>query len=84
MSSPVIYDNVNSIAFYCVSWGSPYVGTAGQGGDIRDCGEFNSLATVFNFWKVMGLKIKVFPGGNFSGSTNLVFYHTQIASFGDA
>lgn len=84
LSFPVLYDATNGIAFFCVNWGSPYGGAANYGCDIRDSSEFNGYVGIFNFWRAIGLKIKFFPAGNFTGTTSLAFYHTEVASFPDA
>ncbi len=83
ISRPLLYSQTNSIAFMAIHWGSTTSNSADTYMAIRQSSEFTTLVTAFNFWKVHGVKIKVFPATSLSGATDRVYFETQTASFPD-
>jgi len=83
ISRPLLFNQTNDIAFMAVHWGSKTSLSSTTYMAIRQSSEFTTLATAFNFWKVHGVKIKIFPATSLSGATDRVYFETQTASFPD-
>lgn len=81
-NAPINYNLENTVAFKSVCWGS--ANTIGAYGlDLFGRAEFQTLKSVFNFYRIQGMQIKIFPASNLSGDTNIRYFDTNVASFPD-